>query len=118
MRLGAIGDIEVQLGPSSAQSSSVSLHSPTRPDERESLLWGFVNTLHMQTVRLDRAIDKLSPQLKDLQSSQDGSEIGAWELERIIGYCHVNYPERKKLVNAFPSGARHLLVHVKCFGSE
>ena len=34
------------------------------------------------------------------------------------GYCHVNYPERKELVNAFPSGTRHLLVHVKCFGSE
>ena len=36
----------------------------------------------------------------------------------IEGYCHVNYPERKELVNAFPSGARHLLIHVKCFGSE
>ena len=34
------------------------------------------------------------------------------------GYCHVNYPERKELVNAFPSGTRRLLVHVKCFGSE
>ena len=32
-------------------------------DERESLLWGFVNTLHMQTVRLDRAVDKLSAAL-------------------------------------------------------
>lgn len=53
-------------------------------DERESLLWGFVNTLHMQTVRLDRAVDKLSPKLKDLQASQDGSEVAAWELERII----------------------------------
>ena len=53
-------------------------------DERESLLWGFVNTLHMQTVRLDRAVDRLAPELKNLQTSQDGSEIGAWELERII----------------------------------
>ena len=53
-------------------------------DERESLLWGFVNTLHMQTVRLDRAVDKLSPKLRDLQQSQDGSEVAAWELERII----------------------------------
>ena len=53
-------------------------------DERESLLWGFVNTLHMQTVRLDRQVDKLSPKLKDLQHSQDGSEVQAWELERII----------------------------------
>ena len=53
-------------------------------DERESLLWGFVNTLHMQTVRLDRAVDRLSPELKDLQHAQDGTEINAWELERII----------------------------------
>ena len=53
-------------------------------DERESLLWGFVNTLHMQTVRLDRAVDRLSPKLKELQHSQDGTEINAWELERVI----------------------------------
>ena len=53
-------------------------------DERESLLWGFVNTLHMQTVRLDRAVDKLAPKLKELQRAQDGTEINAWELERII----------------------------------
>ena len=53
-------------------------------DERESLLWGFVNTLHMQARRLDRAIDKLSPKLKDLQAAQDGTEINAWELERTI----------------------------------
>jgi len=52
-------------------------------DERESLLWGFVNTLHMQTVRLDRAVDKLSPKLRDLQNAQDGSEVQAWELERV-----------------------------------
>ncbi len=53
-------------------------------DERESLLWGFVNTLHMQMTRLDRAVDKLAPKLRELQQSQDGSEIGAWELERVI----------------------------------
>ncbi|MCY4572981.1 MAG: hypothetical protein OXF01_09270, partial [Gemmatimonadetes bacterium] len=28
-------------------------------DERESLLWGFVNMLHAQTRRLDRGVDKL-----------------------------------------------------------
>ena len=56
-------------------------------NEREPLPWGFVNTLHMQTVRLDRTVDKLSPQLKELQSSQDGSEIKAWELERVIERC-------------------------------
>ena len=53
-------------------------------DERESLLWGFVNTLHMQGVRLDRQVDKLAPKLKDLQSAQDGTEINAHELERVI----------------------------------
>ena len=53
-------------------------------DERESLLWGFVNTLHMQTVRLDRAVDRLAPELRELQHAQDGTEINAWELERII----------------------------------
>ena len=56
-------------------------------DECESLLWGFVNTLHMQTVRLDRAVDKLSPKLKELQHAQDGTEINAWELERVIERC-------------------------------
>ena len=45
---------------------------------------GFVNTLHMQTVRLDRTVDRLAPELKQLQRSQDGTEINAWELERII----------------------------------
>ena len=34
------------------------------------------------------------------------------------GYCHVNYAGLKELVNAFFSGARHLLVHIKCFGSQ
>ena len=38
--------------------------------------------------------------------------------QHVRGYCHVNYPGRRELVNAFPSGTRHLLVHVKCFGSE
>ena len=36
-------------------------------DERESLLWGFVNTLHAQVQRLDRGIDKIAPEMKDLQ---------------------------------------------------
>ena len=38
----------------------------------------------MQTVRLDRTVDRLAPELKQLQRSQDGTEINAWELERII----------------------------------
>ena len=44
-------------------------------DERESLLWGFVNMLDAQTQRLDRAADRLVPEMRDLQREQDGSEI-------------------------------------------
>ena len=39
-------------------------------DERESLLWGFVNALHAQVQRLDRSIDKLAPEMKDLGSAR------------------------------------------------
>ena len=50
-------------------------------DERESLLWGFVNLLDAQTRRLDRAADRLMPELRDLQRAQDGTEIKSLELE-------------------------------------
>ena len=50
-------------------------------DERESLLWGFVNMLDAQTQRLDRTADKLMPELRDLQRAQDGTEIKSLELE-------------------------------------
>ncbi len=50
-------------------------------DERESLLWGFVNMLDAQTQRLDRAADRLMPELRDLQREQDGTEIKSFELE-------------------------------------
>ena len=52
-------------------------------DERESLLWGFVNMLDSQTKRLDRAADKLLPDLRDLQRAQDGTEIKSRELELV-----------------------------------
>ena len=52
-------------------------------DERESLLWGFVNMLDSQTQRLDRAADKLMPELRDLQREQDGTEIKSRELELV-----------------------------------
>ena len=52
-------------------------------DERESLLWGFVNMLDSQTQRLDRAADKLMPELRDLQRAQDGTEIKSRELELV-----------------------------------
>ena len=50
-------------------------------DERESLLWGFVNMLDAQTRRLDREADRLMPELRDLQRGQDGTEIKSFELE-------------------------------------
>ncbi len=50
-------------------------------DEREPLLWGFVNMLHSQAARLDRAVDKIVPELRDLERAQDGTEVKAWELE-------------------------------------
>ena len=53
-------------------------------DERESLLWGFVNTFDAQVRRLDRSVDNLSPELRDLQSAQDGSEVKSRELELVI----------------------------------
>ena len=52
-------------------------------DERESMLWGFVNMLDSQTNRLDRAADKLLPDLRDLQRAQDGTEIKSRELELV-----------------------------------
>ena len=52
-------------------------------DERESLLWGFVHMLDAQVRRLDRSVDRLSPELRDLQSAQDGTEVKSRELELI-----------------------------------
>ena len=52
-------------------------------DERESLLWGFVNCFDAQVRRLDRSVDRLSPELRDLQKAQDGTEIKSRELELV-----------------------------------
>ena len=52
-------------------------------DERESLLWGFVNMLDAQVRRLDRSVDRLSPELRDLQRAQDGTEVKSRELELV-----------------------------------
>ena len=52
-------------------------------DERENLLWGFANTLHAQMQRLDRTIDKLTPEMRELQRAQDGTEIRSLELETL-----------------------------------
>ena len=50
-------------------------------DESGSLLWAFVNMLDAQIRRLDKNIDRIAPELRDLQKEQDGSEIRSRELE-------------------------------------
>ena len=52
-------------------------------DEREPMLWGFVNMLDAQVRRLDRSVDRLVPQMRDLERAQDGTEINARELELV-----------------------------------
>ena len=63
-------------------------------DERESLLWGFVNCLDAQVRRLDRGVDRLAPQLRDLQRAQDGTEINARELELVTDRAR-NFGDRR-----------------------
>ncbi len=63
-------------------------------DEREGLLWGFVNMLDAQARRLDRATDRLTPELHDLQTSQDGSEIKSRELELVTDRAQ-NFGDRR-----------------------
>ena len=50
-------------------------------DEREALLWSIVNCFHAQVGRLDRAVDRIAPEMKDLETAQDGTEVKAWELQ-------------------------------------
>ena len=52
-------------------------------DEREPLMWGFVNMLHSQVLRLDRAVDRIAPEMRDLERAQDGTEVKAHELETL-----------------------------------
>ena len=52
-------------------------------DEREALMWGFVNMLHSQMQRLDRAVDRIAPEMRDLERAQDGTEVKAWELQTL-----------------------------------
>ena len=69
--------------PSASSAQGVGPDGTQLSDERESLLWGFVNMLDAQTQRLDRAADKLMPELRDLQREQDGTEIKSRELELV-----------------------------------
>ena len=50
-------------------------------DEREALMWGLTNMLHSQVQRLDRAVDRIVPDMRDLERAQDGTEVKAWELQ-------------------------------------
>ena len=50
-------------------------------DEREPLLWSLVNCLHAQIGHLDRAVDRIVPEMKDLETAQDGTQVKAWELQ-------------------------------------
>ena len=55
----------------------VTVEGTQMADEREPLLWGFVNTLHSQVARLDRAVDRIVPEMRDLERAQDGTEVKA-----------------------------------------
>ena len=52
-------------------------------DEREPLMWGLTNMLHSQVQRLDRAVDRIVPDMRDLERAQDGTEVKAWELQTL-----------------------------------
>ena len=75
-------------------------------DERESLLWGFVNMLHAQTQRLDRGVDRLSPDLRDLQRAQDGTEIKSRELELVTDRAQ-NLGDRRDAFEKMRNAAAH-----------
>ena len=57
-------------------------------DEREALLWGFTNMLHSQVARLDRTVDRIVPEMRDLERAQDGTEVKAWELQLQTDRAH------------------------------
>ncbi|MDE0383004.1 MAG: DUF2493 domain-containing protein [Defluviicoccus sp.] len=57
-------------------------------DELEPLLWGFTNMLHAQVQRLDRIVDRLVPEMRDLERAQDGTEIAALELQKLTDRAH------------------------------
>lgn len=69
-------------------------------DERESLLWGFANMIHRQAERLDRTIDRILPELRDLERDQDGSEVLALKLQTLT--------ERARNLTGRSEAFRHL----------
>lgn len=62
----------------------ISLDGTQMEDEREPMLWGLVNWLHAQMQRLERSVDRIRPDMRELQDAQDGSEVKASELELLI----------------------------------
>ena len=44
--------------------------------------------LHAQVQRLDRIVDRLTPEMRDLQRAQDGTEIAALELQKLTDRAH------------------------------
>ena len=40
-----------------------------------------VTMVHSQVQRLDRAVDRIVPEMRDLERAQDGTEVKAWELQ-------------------------------------
>ena len=50
----------------------------------EELLWGQVNLFHRATARVERSLDENEQTQRRLQREQDGSEVKANELERVL----------------------------------
>ena len=63
--------------------NGVTVEGTQLADERESLLWGMVNCFHSQVARLDRTVDRIVPEMRDLERAQDGTEVKAVELETL-----------------------------------
>ena len=61
--------------------NGITVEGTQMADERESLMWGFVNMLHSQAARLDRTVDRIVPEMRDFERAQDGNEVKAWELQ-------------------------------------
>ena len=80
-------------------------------DEREPLLWGFVNVLHAQMQRLDRTVDRLTPEMRDLQEAQDGTEIKANELELLTDRAQ-NLGDRRDAFELMRDEAANVYQHI------
>ena len=44
--------------------------------------------LHSQVQRLDRTVDKIAPEMRDLERAQDGTEVKAWDLQLLTDRAH------------------------------